>query len=499
MTEESNNSIIADLKKQISLLEAVHQAASILMTTSTDDFSVMIKKSMEVIAKAVKVDRMYVWKNHLVNGEPGCSQIYEWSENAEPQQGNQFTTNIIFKEAVPPWMDILQKNKCINSLVKNLSAKERAALEPQGIISILVAPVFINNIFWGIVGFDDCFQERIFTDTEETILHSASSMIANAIYHDKTARQLDERKEENQVIFFKLPIGLTVFDEELNIIDCNNAVLEIFGTEKDYYLEHFYELSPEYQPDGMNSKHLIQDIFKQALAGENKKMNWVFSSPNLTLIPCEITMARIKYKNKPRGLAFIYNLSREKNLERNVQHLREQAYTDPLTGIYNRRYFDEESIQIIRTLSKNSKEFSLMMIDIDYFKKYNDRYGHQDGDECLKKIAGILNAVLNRSNDFVARYGGEEFVAVLPYTDMEGACFLAKKILSDVKNANIIHEASDIAPYVTLSIGIVSGKVHHSQTIAEYIKTADQMLYASKQEGRNRYTFTDLHIKAPDR
>ena len=129
-----------------------------------------------------------------------------------------------------------------------------------------------------------------------------------------------------------------------------------------------------------------------------------------------------------------------------------------------------------------------MMIDIDRFKLYNDTYGHGEGDNCLKSIARILSISIIRDADFVTRYGGEEFTIVLPYTDENGACIIAEKLLENIRNYNIPHNKSDIADYVTISIGIVTGKVKHSQKGNDYIKKADEMLYISKQRGRNKYT-----------
>jgi len=169
-----------------------------------------------------------------------------------------------------------------------------------------------------------------------------------------------------------------------------------------------------------------------------------------------------------------------------------KVYTDALTGINNRRFFDKSMGRIISSLSRTGSELSLMMIDIDYFKKYNDTYGHGAGDECLIKVAEILSESVLRVDDFVARYGGEEFVAVLPSTDKNGAIAIAEKMLEKIRTANIEHKASEIAGYVTFSIGISTGVVTQHHTSENFLKTADFFLYQSKNEGRNRYTIGEL-------
>jgi diguanylate cyclase (GGDEF)-like protein len=168
------------------------------------------------------------------------------------------------------------------------------------------------------------------------------------------------------------------------------------------------------------------------------------------------------------------------------------SITDALTGIYNRRFLEESMERIIKSLSRSGANLSVLMLDIDYFKNYNDTYGHNMGDACLKTLANTFVQSVVRANDFVARFGGEEFVIVLPNTNERGANTVAKRILNDVHERNIPHAKSDVASYVTVSIGSVTGKVIHTYTGADFIKKADQALYISKQNGRDRYTAVDM-------
>jgi len=165
---------------------------------------------------------------------------------------------------------------------------------------------------------------------------------------------------------------------------------------------------------------------------------------------------------------------------------------DQLTGIYNRRYFDGSLKKTIKFQSRTGGGLSVLMIDVDYFKKYNDTYGHDAGDDCLRAVAAALSQCVIRDRDFVARYGGEEFAVVLPNTDKNGAQVVAEKMLEKMRERNMPHEASDIAGYVTISIGGTTGIVNHLQHGSDYIKAADKALYESKKNGRNRYTFIDF-------
>jgi len=169
--------------------------------------------------------------------------------------------------------------------------------------------------------------------------------------------------------------------------------------------------------------------------------------------------------------------------------LSDKVLRDPLTGLYNRRYLEDKLAHNIKELSRASGKLSLLMLDIDFFKKFNDTYGHNEGDYCIKSVAEAFTGCVARENDFVARYGGEEFVIVLPYTDENGARLIAKRALDRVNERRIPHEKNECAGYVTVSAGVTTAYVKFNHNGEDYIKCADEALYMSKQNGRNRFTF----------
>ncbi|MCL2717599.1 MAG: GGDEF domain-containing protein [Lachnospiraceae bacterium] len=174
-----------------------------------------------------------------------------------------------------------------------------------------------------------------------------------------------------------------------------------------------------------------------------------------------------------------------------------QLNYDELTGIHSRRYFIENINRILTTLARSGDSLSLMIVGIDFFKIYNDTYGQVKGDECLKLIAETLMKTLTRTDDFVARFGGKEFVVVLPNTDEGGAHIIAAKLLKSIRALAIPHEGSSVADFVTVSVGVTSGNVEHVQGSSEYINRADEMLYTSKLNGRNRYSYLEITGKSP--
>jgi diguanylate cyclase (GGDEF)-like protein len=175
--------------------------------------------------------------------------------------------------------------------------------------------------------------------------------------------------------------------------------------------------------------------------------------------------------------------------------LEDKVHYDALTGIYNRRFMEDSLKRIIRSLSRSGSILSVMMMDIDYFKKYNDTYGHCEGDACLKTVAQTLAGSLLRSDDFVARYGGEEFAVILPNTDKTNTHVIADRLLENIRARKIPHKKNEAADCVTISIGITMGLVTGTQSGIDYIKRADEALYQSKRSGRNRYTYISLEDK----
>jgi diguanylate cyclase (GGDEF)-like protein len=176
---------------------------------------------------------------------------------------------------------------------------------------------------------------------------------------------------------------------------------------------------------------------------------------------------------------------RRKLTESNAQ-LERLSTLDTLTGLANRRRFDEVLLHEWRRAAREGTSLSLVFCDIDFFKDFNDSYGHLAGDECLVKVARAVSGVSNRPGDLAARYGGEEFVLILPGTGEEGATTLAERLRTRVVELRIPHAGSRIAPHLTISLGVASAVPRPGSEPAELLDLADRAVYMAKEEGRNR-------------
>jgi diguanylate cyclase (GGDEF)-like protein len=168
------------------------------------------------------------------------------------------------------------------------------------------------------------------------------------------------------------------------------------------------------------------------------------------------------------------------------RELERLTVTDSLTGLSNRRFFNEFLNREWLREQRDQQPFSVIMIDIDYFKKYNDHYGHLEGDVCLQKVAWALQGALCRAGDVLARYGGEEFVAILPNTDISGAAELAAAFHAHVRKLGMPHKTSPLSSIVTISIGIASIIPNPRISPSQVVAMADEALYQAKQAGRNQ-------------
>ncbi|GAB6090747.1 diguanylate cyclase domain-containing protein [Spirochaeta dissipatitropha] len=202
-----------------------------------------------------------------------------------------------------------------------------------------------------------------------------------------------------------------------------------------------------------------------------------------------LKLGAVDYITKPISPAIVRaRVDTHMNLKRKTNMLERFALLDGLTGIHNRRYFDEQLEKEIARSLRGDHHLSVIMMDIDHFKDFNDNYGHGAGDKCLQRVARTLSDSLPRPSDTLCRYGGEEFVALLPDSDANNARVVADRLRKSVEDLSIPHEYSTASPVVTLSLGIASVESAAEQkTGAELLlKRADAALYSAKRAGRNR-------------
>jgi len=190
--------------------------------------------------------------------------------------------------------------------------------------------------------------------------------------------------------------------------------------------------------------------------------------------------------------ALLSDITERKMMEEELRYL---SMRDGLTSLFNRRTFDEELENEWRRALRSPAPFSLIMIDIDFFKKFNDTYGHQNGDLCLRGVANVIASSARRPGDLTARYGGEEFAVILPNTPAVDAVSIAEHIRRDVEGLAYPHETSKAWGVVTVSVGVGTVFPERGKSQEDVVRLADTALYTAKKEGKNRVASHDESVK----
>ena len=297
------------------------------------------------------------------------------------------------------------------------------------------------------------------------------------------------------------PRLLIVDDQPLNI----QSLHRVFADECQVFMassgEQALKVCAERQPD-----LVLLDVEMPGMDGYETCVR-IKSDPTLADTPVIFVTAHSDAESETRGLEcgagdFITKpvnpavvLARARSqlqLKLQADLLRRLAFIDGLTGLHNRRYFDERFASELERARRNRSSLALALIDVDHFKRYNDRYGHQSGDDCLRAVAVALRTMLKRPGDVVCRYGGEEFACLLPETDAAGAHAVAEQLERAVRTLGIAHDGSDVAQVVTISQGIVVGVPGERDEKVVMLTRADTELYRAKKDGRDRYCLAEL-------
>jgi diguanylate cyclase (GGDEF)-like protein/PAS domain S-box-containing protein len=335
----------------------------------------------------------------------------------------------------------------------------------------------------------------------KTVTIQAVPHIISMIHDITQSKQAEEAMRESEELYRSIlnasPDDITITDMQGRIRVVSPAAKKMFGfgPEDDGFLgsQLLDFIVPE---DRERAKSNILRMLKGESVGPNEYHGL---RQDQSLIDIEVNSGSILGANRqPAKMAFVVrDITERKQAEQQIKILvqqlevekkREQlnANTDSLTGLANRRYFDETLKVKFQRLQGAGDYLSIIMLDVDHFKKFNDQYGHLAGDDCLRQIGIVLNQLVRHSTDVVARYGGEEFIVILPKTDSRGAFILAERIRKSVLALAIPHADSDISEYVTVSLGVATMTADGQSSPEQAVALADAALYCAKNGGRNR-------------
>jgi len=318
---------------------------------------------------------------------------------------------------------------------------------------------------------------------------------AYAQLEDKVTQRTKEFKESEEKFrtIFESSSDALILLNRTNFIDCNEAALNMFLCEdKDDFLNSLHsDWSAAIQEEKMGTQeHQLKKKMAQAFRKGELAYEWNYVRRNGDIFPAEVLLTSI-YMNEEKVLqGTIRDISERKKAQEDLIALNDElerlSFLDGLTGIANRRMFDSTFEREWSHAQRNHKPLSLIFIDIDFFKQYNDFYGHIQGDICLKIVSKTLSSIFKRTVDLLARYGGEEFVIILPNTEIRHAKMLAQTCRNKIIQEKIAHEPSDIHEFLTISIGVNTIVPKALIEPSSFIDSTDKLLYQAKNKGRNR-------------
>lgn len=291
------------------------------------------------------------------------------------------------------------------------------------------------------------------------------------------------------MFFEKTLIGLALCRMDGQLVYVNPAFSELLGRSVAETLAlTYWEITPEkYQ---QQEQQQLESLDKHHRYGPYEK-EYIHSSGKL--IPVRLSGQLVEIEGETYILSSVEDISDRKHAENQLTRLHKKlerlSFQDCLTGISNRRMFDQTLANEWARAQRNQTPISLIMIDVDFFKEYNDQYGHLKGDDCLKKIAANLEKQAKRPSDLASRYGGEEFTLLLPETDLQQAIQVIEQCFQSIKELHIEHKSSVISGYITISAGLSHMTPNQDLDATQLIEQADKMLYRAKKANRNCYRY----------
>ena len=503
------------LRRRDEILQAVAFISQRLLQIESWDQAV--DEILAYLGQAADVSRVYIFENHKAeDGTLLTSQRYEWvAPGITPQLDNPHLQDFPWIEGgFERWVTLLSQGEPVAGLVREFPASERTALESQDIRSILVLPIFVGDQWWGLIGFDECRYERHWDESEQEALRTAANAIGVAIQRRQTEERLQKLAMVATAVTSSLDLNQVlnaIATSALQLVNATDVHIYLYDAETGTFTfgAAFWEngrrtpAAEQVRPHGLTAtvartgkRIVIDDAATHPLFQDEVAKRWgIKSIAGFPLLRAHrvVGVLTVAFLHQPHRFTddelYVLSLLADQaaiaidNAQLH-EEMRRQAITDGLTGLYNHRYFYERLNAELAHSVRYQHPCSLIMLDLDDFKFYNDRYGHLAGDELLRELGKLLRSAI-RHSDIAARYGGEEFALILPETNTKQALVLAQRLLNLVRNHEFAVRGWREKGKITISIGVASYPVH-AQDVDGLVQAADMALLQAKTAGKNR-------------
>lgn len=476
-----------ELQRRDAILQSISVAATHLL--QLPDLEQAMPNALQALGMAAGVSRVYVFENSQTpEGMWQMSQRFEWCEpGIVAQIANKTLQHLRYQEGgFARWEEVLSSEEPIYGDVAAFPSAEQAILAPQNILSIVVVPIFVGQQWWGFLGFDECREARIWSLLEIEALKATAGIIGAALQRAQTETALREHQILLQSILDHVPVSIHARNLDGCYILANKHAASALELAPDQMVgKPVRQIVPATLVDWFQAidKHIkatgelyFEEIVKPATPERDIQAHIVCSFPLYHDDGHIFGIGTIATDITERKRAELY-------LQHTNTQLHEQVIRDPLTDLYNRRYLDEKLPYELQRAAHHQQSVGVMMVDIDYFKRFNDTYGHSAGDTMLRGVGALLQAH-TRDQDISCRYGGEEFTLVLPGAGLEESRQRAEEVRTGIK-ALVVQHLDQSLETVTVSVGVAVFP-KHGTTADAIIKAADDALYQAKQAGRDR-------------
>ncbi|MGB3514571.1 MAG: diguanylate cyclase [Microcoleaceae cyanobacterium] len=497
---------------------------TVTTNTCTLDLASVIKAS-QAISEEMELHSLLSKLMHIVLENAGANvgalilnNSGTWEIAAQCINGNYDLSTIPLKNTniLPSCIINTVKRTRQTLLVNNIQQDQTFAREPelmqQQAKSLCCTPILNQGKLIGLLYLENSLTAGAFTAERVEILKILSSQAAISIENARLYTKVRENESRLGQFLDAIPLGIGILDTSGDVYYTNHAAEILLGRKMPDHVssDQFPDIYQIYYA-GTNEKFPAGNLpAVLALGGESVRIDNIEMHQDGRIIPLEVLgkplyneqgdiiygitiFQDITERKQAEKILADYNQTLEQEIAERTAQLQQAnqellclANLDGLTQIPNRRHFDKSLVSEWELHLRQQLPLSLILIDIDYFKRYNDRYGHQGGDDCLIRVAQAIARVAQRATDLVARYGGEEFVVILPKTNAEGGLHIAESIRTGVATLSIPHAESEVSEFLSLSIGVSSIIPTDKDSSEDLIAMADMALYGAKKQGRDR-------------
>ena len=321
--------MMGEIERRDRLLTTGNGTAAILLSMKNEvSIESALMQSMELVGLSADVDRVQLWRNEMIDGSLHFVNAYQWLSDVGKEKASVPIGLSFSYDDKPKWEELFRRGESINGPVSALAPDDRAFLETYDMKTIVIIPLFLQDAFWGFFSIDDCRQERSFTDEEIEILRSVGLMMLNAFNRSTQAAKILEANEYTELLLEAMPYSCSLWDNDNNLFKCNEGSVRMFEAgSKQEYIDHFYEFSPEFQPDGQQSFEKFRELVKIAFEKGTYIGEWMHQKRDGTPIPTVVTLVRIVHGNNYIVAAYVRDLRVHNQMIDAIKRNSELLYT----------------------------------------------------------------------------------------------------------------------------------------------------------------------------